>query len=127
MKTTSAGIPLLLLAGLLVGPLAGAQNMNFLSKSPIAQMDEADREIYRATVDAVVAAPDGTATDWSNPATGSRGRLEVLDTHQDMGTTCRNIRFDNQTRSSKRAGIFRLCRAEDGSWRFAPRQQPAGS
>ena len=61
-------IATLLLTGITA---ANAQNTLFLRDSPIAFMDDQDEAILRATIDAVMAAPDGTTTDWLNPATGS--------------------------------------------------------
>ena len=115
-------LALLLISGALP---ATAQNMSFLRKSPVAWMDEKDQAILRAAMDDVLAAPDGTGKDWNNPETGSFGRVEVLDTHADMGTTCRNIRMRNEAGGRKGAGNYRLCRADDGTWRFAPNQSTA--
>ena len=99
---------------------ATAQNTLFLRDSPIAFMDDQDEAILRETIDAVLAAPDGTTTDWMNPATGSKGRVQVLDTGEDFDTTCRHIRMRNEASNRKSGGTFRLCLAKDGSWKFAP-------
>jgi surface antigen len=98
-----------------------AQNTMFLRESPIAHLSEEDRQILRATIDEVLESPDGTVKDWSNPATGSHGRVKVLDTVEDakLNTTCRNLRARNEARNRKADGIYRLCKAEDGSWKFA--------
>ena len=110
-------IATLLLTGITA---ATAQNTLFLRDSPIAFMDDQDEAILRATIDAVMAAPDGTTTDWLNPATGSKGRVQVLDTGEDFDTTCRHIRMRNEASNRKSGGTFRLCLAKDGSWKFAP-------
>ena len=101
---------------------AAAQNMSFLRKSPIAWMDAKDQAILRAALDDALAAPDGTTRDWKNPETGSFGRIQALDTHEDMGTTCRNIRMRSEAGGRKGAGNYRLCLADDDTWRFAPNQ-----
>jgi len=110
-------IATLLLTGITA---ANAQNTLFLRDSPIAFMDDQDEAILRATIDAVMAAPDGTTTDWLNPATGSKGRVQVLDTGEDFDTTCRHIRMRNEASNRKSGGTFRLCLAKDGIWKFAP-------
>jgi len=110
-------IATLLLTGITA---ATAQNTLFLRDSPIAFMDDQDEAILRATIDAVMAAPDGTTTDWLNPATGSKGRVQVLDTGEDFDTTCRHIHLRNEASNRKSGGTFRLCLAKDGSWKFAP-------
>lgn len=99
---------------------SGAQNLNFLRESPIAWLDDNDEAILRATIDAVLEAPDGTATDWQNPATGANGRVQVLDTHEDYGTTCRRLLMRNEASGRRGGGTYRLCLSEDGRWRFAP-------
>jgi surface antigen len=107
---------------------ARAQNALFLRDSPIAFMDDQDEAILRATIDAVLAAPDGTTTDWMNPATGSHGRVQVLDTGEDFDTTCRHIRMRNEADTRKAGGTYRLCLAKDGRWKFAPNaENPPGS
>ena len=110
-------IATLLLTGITA---ANAQNTLFLRDSPIAFMDDQDEAILRETIDAVLAAPDGTTTDWMNPATGSKGRVQVLDTGEDFDTTCRHIRMRNEASNRKSGGTFRLCLAKDGIWKFAP-------
>jgi len=97
-----------------------AQNLNFLGKSPLAWLDEQDQAILRETIDAVLLAPDGTTTDWLNTATGNRGRVQVIDELQDFGTTCRHIRMRNEARGRVDGGVYRLCLATDGKWKFAP-------
>jgi surface antigen len=97
-----------------------AQNLNFLSKSPLAWMDKQDQAILRETIDAVLLAPDGTKTDWLNTATGNRGQVQVIDELQDFGTTCRHIRMRNEARGRVDGGVYRLCLATDGKWKFAP-------
>ena len=114
----------LLLTLLLATEAALAQNTMFLRRSPIAQLDDADRALLRETIDEALKAPDGTVLDWSNPKTGSRGRIKVLDTHEDLGTTCRNLRARNESRGRQSDGIYRLCLAKDGTWKFASAQTP---
>ena len=104
---------------------AQAQNMVFMRKSPIAWMNDKDQAILKETIDAVLAAPDGTSTDWLNPDTGSRGKVQVLDTREDYDTTCQHIRMSNQAKGRSGRGVYRLCLATDGSWKFAPNASDA--
>ena len=104
---------------------AGAQNLSFLRESPIAWLDDNDEAILRATIDAVLEAPDGTTTDWQNPETGANGRVQVLDTEEAYGTTCRRIKMRNEAKGRKGGGTYRLCLADDGRWKFAPNDDPA--
>ena len=109
-------------AALLIAVAASAQNSAFLRDSPIASMDETDRKILRSTIESLVTAPDGTETSWFNPETGSKGKLQVTNTHADMGTTCRNIKFYNESKGRRGGGEYRLCLAKDDTWKFAPPQ-----
>lgn len=99
---------------------SNAQNLNFLRNSPIGWMDKQDQAILRQTIDAMLLAPDGTTTDWLNTATGSHGRVQVIDEGKDFGTTCRHIRMRNEARGRIDGGVYRLCLATDGKWKFAP-------
>ena len=109
----------IVLGTFLLGSTVLAQNTMFMRDSPIAHLDEQDRKILRNTIDELLKSPDGTVMDWSNPDTGSNGRVKVLDTHEDLDTVCRNLRARNEARGRKADGTYRLCKAEDGSWKFA--------
>jgi len=101
-----------------------AQNLSFLTGAPVANLSDADQEILRETVrDALDNQPDGTTVEWLNPDTGSTGTIEVLDTHEDFGTTCRSVRTFTRAGGREGGGVHRLCKAEDDSWRFAPRRR----
>ena len=112
---------------LLASATAAAQNTMFMRKSPIAHMDEQDRSILRESIDKALLLPDGTVLDWENPATGSGGRLKVLDTLEYQGMTCRNIRARNQARGRQRDGIYKLCKDATGVWRFAKAGNPSSA
>jgi len=99
---------------------AGAQNISFLRESPIGWMDEADQAVLTAAVDELLEQPDDTVTDWSNADASAHGRLKVFGTHEDYGTTCRNIKMHIEAKGRKDGGVVRLCKAEDGKWKFAP-------
>lgn len=106
-------------AALLVSSAGLAQNTMFLRNSPIAHLNEVDRQILRETIEEALEAPDGTVMEWSNPDTGSGGRVKVLDTHEDQGLVCRSLRARNEAHGRRADGIYRLCRDEGGNWRFA--------
>jgi len=127
MRKSTSGIGLIALILLLGSFAAPAQNVLFLRDSPIAWMDDADEAILHETIEAVLAAPDGTVTDWMNPETGSKGRVQVTDTDQDFGTTCRRLRMRNEASGRKGGGNYRLCLSKDGQWRFAPYSEPPES
>lgn len=109
----------MLVAGLLLGSTVLAQNTMFLRQSPIAHLDDEDRQILRSTIEQVLEAPDGTLVEWSNPNSGSNGRVKVLDTIEQNGMPCRNVRARNESRGRQADGIYRLCKDENNQWRFA--------
>jgi surface antigen len=116
-------ISLFLLISLLgwAGAVALAQNLTFLNRAPIAQMNEADQDMLRAAFDeALDDTADGEAVEWRNPETEAGGTISVIDTHEDYGTTCRTLHMATEAGGRKGAGTYRLCRAEDETWQFAP-------
>lgn len=100
-----------------------AQNLSFLRESPFGWMDEADQQILTAAVDELLEEPDDTVKDWANPDSTALGRLKVFGTHEDYGTTCRNIKMRIESKGRKDGGVVRLCKAEDGVWKFAPTRE----
>ena len=52
--------------------------------------------------------------------------IEIIDTHEDYGTTCRTVRTHVNASGREGGGVYRLCLADDDTWQFAPRrrQQP---
>lgn len=122
IASTLCGISLLVLTV----PFVSAQNINFLHRGPIAQMDDADKAILReAVADALNNQPDGATVEWKNPGTDSGGTITLVDTHEDYGTTCRSIRTRSRAAGRSGGGNYRLCRAEDDTWQFAPNRRQA--
>jgi surface antigen len=116
--------PLAVLLGAASPQFAVAQNIQFMHRGPIAYMDEVDKEILSQTLQvALEESEDGESLRWSNPDSGSEGTIEVLDTHEDYGTTCRTIRSKSTASGREGGGLYRLCRADDGSWQFAPKRR----
>ena len=112
-----AGILLLMLTT----PIAVAQNINFLNRGPIAHMDDTDKAILReAIADALNNRADGESVEWVNPDTESGGTITLVDTHEDYGTICRSVRTRSTAAGRSGGGNYRLCKAEDDTWQFAP-------
>jgi surface antigen len=122
---------IILIGGLVVAMTASvvhAQNTNFLSKGPIAYMSKADDEIWRAAFDqALDETADGETVEWSNPDTGHGGTITVVDTHEDYGTTCRTLRLFTEAAGRSGGANYRLCKAADDSWQFAPLRRKKSS
>ena len=109
---------------ILLTSAATAQNISFLSKGPIAYLDDDDKAMLFETLNqALDNSADGESVTWDNPESGHHGRIEILDTHEDYDTTCRTIRTHTTASGREGGGVYRLCRADDNSWRFAPRRR----
>ncbi len=108
----------------LLSSAATAQNIGFLSKGPIAYLSDEERTLLSETLNqALENAADGESVTWENPKSGHNGRIEILDTHEDYDTTCRTIRTHTSAAGREGGGVYRLCRADDESWQFAPRRR----
>jgi len=115
------------LTGLAIAALltstATAQNIGFLNKGPLAYLNDTEKTLLtEALKQALDNSADGENVKWENPATGHKGRIEVIDTHQDYGTTCRTLLIHTYASGREGGGVYRLCQADDDSWRFAPRR-----
>jgi surface antigen len=101
-----------------------AQNIMFLRQGPVAYLNETDKDMLRDVfAQALKTGKDGEKISWNNPDSGHSGNITVLDTHEDFGTTCRTVRTYTEAGGRTGGGIFRLCLADDGSWRFAPERR----
>lgn len=63
---------------------------------------------------------DGETAKWANDAPGAEGSIQVLNTYEEDGRTCRRIKFHNSARNTTGSGLYRVCRIEDGTWKLAP-------
>jgi surface antigen len=101
-----------------------AQNINFLSRGPVAHMDDTDKAILRQAIsDALNNHADGERVEWVNPDTDHGGTIMLLDTHEDYGTICRSIRTRSRAAGRSGGGNYRLCKADDDTWQFAPNRR----
>ena len=107
---------------------ANAQNLGFLKRSAAAEITRDDEpfvnEAFRVALDD---AADNEQVDWKNPETGHFGSVTPLDTHEDFDTTCRTIRLFTSAGGREGGGRYRLCLADDDTWRFAPLRRPENS
>lgn len=98
-----------------------SQNLSFLNRGPLSNLSDDERQMLEAAWQrALTGAEIGKREEWRNPETGNGGWIELLDTHQDFDTTCHSIRTHTEAGGLEGGGHYRVCLAEDGSWRFAP-------
>jgi len=116
---------LLAIAAWLAAP-AVAQNYGFLSRMPVAYLTDADRALLSENLGkAMNDLADGESLTWTNPDTQSTGTISVRETHEDYGTQCRSFRMSLEAKGRSGAGTYRMCRADDGDWKFAPPRRPS--
>lgn len=109
------------LSCLLLAPGLFAQNIGFLRKGPVAYLSDAEIQMLKDSIKEALENPvDGETVQWSNAESGHSGNITTLDTDEDYDTICRTVRIHTKAGGRAGSGIFRLCKAEDGSWRFAP-------
>ena len=111
---------LVLTAALLASPLAtDASNLRFLEFSPSAFFDEEDWALLRGAAKKLLDdAPDGDSTSWKNDKTGHNGTLQVLDTYEDFGTTCRRMKVYNDAIQVSATRVVNMCRNKQGEWKI---------
>ncbi len=123
MKKTITNVVAIISLVLLAIPSL-AQNTAFLRSAPVAFLNDEDVEILLSTLQAAMnEQPDGETVTWSNSNTGHSGVINITKTHPDYDTTCRQVEMANQAAGRTGRGTFRMCKADDGKWKFAPSQQ----
>jgi len=123
MKETVTNIAAIIGLVMMAVPIH-AQNTAFLRSAPVAFLTDEDVEILLSTVQtAMNEQPDGETVTWSNSKTGHTGVINVTNTHSDYDTTCRQVEMANEAAGRTGRGTFRMCKADDGKWKFAPLQQ----
>lgn len=64
---------------------------------------------------------NGAATTWSNPKTGNRGTITVLQSFTEQGMQCRKVKYDNRVvnLTGTRSYTLNWCRTPKGEWKIA--------
>lgn len=119
---------LCLATALLIAGTAGAQNMGFLSETPIAYFTPDDTALFQATGKQVLDTLNaGQVKTWSNPTTGAEGKMKVLEAFVSAdGRECKRLGVYNKARGVEGESKLTLCRAEDAKigWRVDPDARP---
>jgi surface antigen len=109
---------------LLTAFAAPAQNINFLSRGPVALMTAEEKGDLRAAFDAALDdAADGDTVEWKSADSDHKSKIKLVNTHQDFGTTCRTIRTMTSAGGRTGGGTYRLCLDHDDTWQFAPNRK----
>lgn len=97
---------------------AMAQNMGFLTNSPIASFDEQDIALMReAGKVALETLPRGESKSWSNPKSGNEGRITVAKTFTGPeGIPCKRLTVHSKARGVEGETRFNYCKRPDKGW-----------
>jgi hypothetical protein len=99
---------------------AAGSGLYFIADAPIAKFSDQDRELFYAqALAALNDAADGEDVAWSNPASFARGVVTPVRTVTDpVYGLCRQVRVSNEVGTVRRSGLYRACRASNGTWRL---------
>ncbi len=96
-----------------------AANMRFLEFSPSAFFTEKDWELLRtAAQDLLDNHKDGESMSWKNAESGYNGKLTVLKTYAEFGTTCRRMKVFSDALEVSATRIVNMCRNKEGVWKI---------
>ena len=97
---------------------AQASNMRFLEFSPSAYFTDKDWELLRATARNLLDNhKDGDSLSWKNEENGHNGKLTVLKTYAEFGTTCRSMEVFSDAVEVKATRIVDMCKNKAGLWK----------
>jgi hypothetical protein len=98
---------------------AHAANMRFLEFSPSAFFTEKDWDLIRAAAEDLLSNhEDGASLTWENEASGYNGKLTVLRTFADFGTTCRRMRVFSDAIEVSATRMVNMCKNKEGLWKI---------
>jgi 17 kDa outer membrane surface antigen len=97
-----------------------------IDKSPAAKFTPDDWQMFYAAVDAIAAADtNGTTQSWSNPKTGSSGKLELQSSFlASDGRNCKRLRITNHAAGLDGVTTMNICRTGAGKWLFDTQAKP---
>lgn len=96
-----------------------ASNMRFLEFSPSAFFTEEDWDMVRgAATDLLDNRADGESASWKNEKNGHNGKLTVLNTYAEFGTTCRRMRVFSDAIEVSATRIVNMCKNKKGEWKI---------
>jgi surface antigen len=111
---------LILAALITAAPLISqASNMRFLEFSPSAFFTEEDWAMVRgAARDLLDNHADGESIAWKNDANGHNGKLTVLNTYSEFGTTCRRLKVFSDAIEVSATRVVNMCKNKKGEWKI---------
>ena len=106
--------------------IAGTASAQFRYLSPDGpRMTREDLDHQRAAAQSLLEKeppPVGASASWSNPKSGARGRVTMVNARDARGRSpCRRMRYEVSTRGAAGPAdmTFTVCRMPDGAWKTA--------
>lgn len=114
-------------AAVLVAQPAAAASLGWMKGEAASFFTDRDWELLRSTLDqALEAAADGDAREWSNESSGARGRLTPLASETRGDVTCRRLRIESTAKGASSSHRYLFCRRAGGAWGLGqPQETPA--
>ncbi len=99
---------------------APAAGLYFLGDAPIRHFTAEDHELFKAAAKQALEQTAGEGkVSWSNPASGARGVITLLETAEDpVYGLCRRVRVSNEAAGVRRTGVYKACKSTNGTWRL---------
>ncbi len=91
-----------------------ASNFTFLTDAPVSYFTNQDWDLYTAAQQKAVQTKDGVKTSWKNPDTGAWGFFIPSNTHNENGTTCRDLKVVNVAKQRSGESTYKICKTAQG-------------
>lgn len=104
-------------------------DLNMTQQSALTELSDSDWQILKSKAREVLKTSfDGENNVWKNNETGNSGVIQVLSTHTENDSFCRNTQFINTANNVTSTTVVMLCATEDGKWsEESPRVTTTGS
>ena len=118
MKTISLSRHLLISALLTCSFNASASNLKWLEYAPTSKFTQTDWDIAKnAAKKALNDADDGETISWKNDQSGNNGTLTPLNSREQNGKPCRDLKIHNNAGSLSGNASYTFCKQADGRWK----------
>lgn len=92
-------------------------DLNMTQPSALTELSDSDWQILKTKAREVLKTSfDGENNVWKNDETGNSGVIQVLSTHTENDSFCRNTQFINTANNVTSTTVVMLCATEDGKW-----------
>lgn len=110
---------LAVLGCLLLGSAAQAQFLDTLATSPMSRFNDADNQLFMATVNkALTDGTDGETLNWKNERTPAAGSVTMQKAYVSKGMPCRDLLIANSYKTLKGEGVHTFCKDSAGKWKL---------